>query len=154
MRSRRSLSSAIGRDNMKEHQKISVAATLQVALENLSRIESILEQPSDFHEIVCDDVPVSRRAIRFATRCTSSEGSSKTCSDASRCRQRSSPASGALRRTRWLPRIISTSSRHDFRRNQESERKRPTRLQRAVQQSRIGFGRSSRMSRSVSTSLE
>ena len=62
MRSRRSLSSAIGRDNMKEHQKISVAATLQVALENLSRIESILEQPSDFHEIVCDDVPVSRRA--------------------------------------------------------------------------------------------
>ena len=46
---------------MKEHQKISVAATLHVTLDNLSRIEAILEQPSDFHEIVCDDVPMSRR---------------------------------------------------------------------------------------------
>jgi sulfur relay (sulfurtransferase) DsrC/TusE family protein len=50
---------------VKEHQKISVAATLHVALDNLSRLEAILEQPSDFHEIVCDDVPISRRtAIR------------------------------------------------------------------------------------------
>ena len=63
MRSKRSLSSAIGRDNMKEHQKISVAATLHVALENLSRIQAILEQPSDFHEVVCDDVPGSRRTV-------------------------------------------------------------------------------------------
>jgi polyhydroxyalkanoate synthesis regulator phasin len=46
---------------VKEHQKISVAATLHVTLDNLSRIEAILEQPSDFHEIVCDDVPMSRR---------------------------------------------------------------------------------------------
>ncbi len=46
---------------MKEHQKISVAATLDVALDNLSRIETVLEQPSDFHEIVRDDVPMSRR---------------------------------------------------------------------------------------------
>ena len=50
---------------MKEHQKISVAATLHVALDNLSRIEAILEQPSDFYEIVSDDVPLPRRtAIR------------------------------------------------------------------------------------------
>jgi hypothetical protein len=50
---------------VKEHQKMSVGATLHVALHNLSRIEAILEQPSDFHEIVCDDVPMSRRtAIR------------------------------------------------------------------------------------------
>ena len=48
---------------MKEHQKISVGATLHVALDNLSRIEAILEQPSDFHEIVSDDVPVSRRTV-------------------------------------------------------------------------------------------
>jgi hypothetical protein len=48
---------------MKEHQKISVAATLHVALENLSRIQAILEQPSDFHEVVCDDVPGSRRTV-------------------------------------------------------------------------------------------
>ncbi len=49
---------------MKEHQKISVTATLHVALDNLDKIETILEQPSDFHEIVCDDVPVARhRAI-------------------------------------------------------------------------------------------
>jgi hypothetical protein len=50
---------------VKEHQKISVAATLHVALDNLSRIEVILEQSSNFHEIVCDDLPMSRRtAIR------------------------------------------------------------------------------------------
>jgi hypothetical protein len=47
---------------VKEHQKISVTATLNVALDNLDKIETILEQPSDFHEIVCDDVPVSTRA--------------------------------------------------------------------------------------------
>ena len=46
---------------MKEHQKISIAATLHVALDNLSKIEAILEQPSNFHEIVCDDVLMSRR---------------------------------------------------------------------------------------------
>jgi len=54
---------------VKEHQKISVAATLHVALDNLSRIEAILEQSSDFHEIVCDDVPTSKRtAIRDEVR--------------------------------------------------------------------------------------
>jgi len=54
---------------VKEHQKISVAATLHVALDNLSRIEAILEQSSDFHEIVCDDVPMSKRtAIRDEVR--------------------------------------------------------------------------------------
>jgi hypothetical protein len=54
---------------MKENQKISVGATLHVALDNLSRIEAILEQPSDFHEIVCDDVPMSKRtAIRDEVR--------------------------------------------------------------------------------------
>ena len=57
------------RDNTKEHQKIGVAATLHVALDNLSRIEAILEQPSDFHEIVCDDVPMSqRKAIHVEVR--------------------------------------------------------------------------------------
>jgi len=56
------LSSVIGRDTVKEHQKMSVAATLHVALDNLSRIEAILEQLSDFREIVRDDVPVQRRA--------------------------------------------------------------------------------------------
>jgi len=32
-----------------------------VALDNLDRIETILEQTSDFHEIVYDEVPMSRR---------------------------------------------------------------------------------------------
>ncbi|MGB9372330.1 MAG: hypothetical protein WCB79_10435 [Halobacteriota archaeon] len=47
---------------MNDHQKISVAATLNVALDNLSSIKAILEQPSDFREIVRDDVPLPRRA--------------------------------------------------------------------------------------------
>ena len=55
---------------MKEHQKISVTTTLHVALDNLDRLKPFSNKPTDFHEIVCDDVPVSTRTAKlraFAT---------------------------------------------------------------------------------------
>ncbi len=54
---------------MKEHQKIRVGATLHTALLNLRAIEAVLEQSSDFHEIVYDDVPpLQKTAIRAEVR--------------------------------------------------------------------------------------
>jgi hypothetical protein len=59
----------IGEDNVKEYQKISLAASLHAALHNLSEIEALLEHSRNFNEIVRDDVsPKKRESIRRDVR--------------------------------------------------------------------------------------